>query len=152
VDLMGIISPGAPGLYEPRQREILRENIEYVMDSTIWHNVKSPRAQKIEEEHIKRTGGKNLGAEAGYGYEAILVMADVLERSKSADPDAIVDAIKKTNFTGGIMMSTGPIRFNEFGDNPNAATAMIQILKNKPIVVWPKDAAQAQVVFPRPKV
>jgi branched-chain amino acid transport system substrate-binding protein len=152
VDLMGVISPGAPGMYEPRQLEILKENLEYVMDNVPWPNFKSPRTQKVAEEHIKRTGGKNLDANGVYTYDAVLVMADALERAKSTDPDALVEAIKKTNFTGGAAFSSGPVRFNETGDDANAATAMIQILKNKPLVVWPKEAAQAQVVFPRPKV
>jgi branched-chain amino acid transport system substrate-binding protein len=151
VDLMGVISPGAPGMYEPRQLEILKEHLEYVMDSIPWPNFKSPRTQKVVEEHMKRTGGKSIDTNA-YTYDAIQVMADVLERAKSTDPDALVDAIKKTNFNGAIMVSSGPIRFNEIGENVNAATAMIQILKNKPLVVWPKEAAQAQLVFPRPKV
>jgi branched-chain amino acid transport system substrate-binding protein len=151
VDLMGVFSPGAPGMYEPRQLEILKENLEYVLNSTVWQNVKSPRTQKVAEEHLKRSG-KHLDANAAYTYDAIQVMADALERARSTDPDALVDAIKKTNFTGGIVVSAGPVRFNETGDNANASTAVIQILKNKPLVVWPKEAAQAQFVFPRPKV
>ena len=78
-------------------------------------------------------------------------MADVLERAKSTDPDAIVDAIKKTSLKDPLMVSGGPIMFNEVGDNPNASTAMIQILGQKPVVVWPKDAAAQKFVFPRPK-
>jgi branched-chain amino acid transport system substrate-binding protein len=151
VELMGVISPGAPGLYEPRQLEILKENIEYVMDSTVWQNVKSPRTQKVAEEHLKRSG-KNLDANATYTYDAVQVMADVLERARSTDPDALVEAIKKTNFTGGIQVLSGPIRFDETGDNSSAATAVIQILRNRPLVVWPREMAQAKVVFPRPRV
>jgi len=41
--------------------------------------------------------------------------------------------------------------FNETGDNPNASTAMIQILGQKPVVVWPAEAAVEKVVLPRPK-
>jgi hypothetical protein len=41
--------------------------------------------------------------------------------------------------------------FNEIGDNPHASTAMIQILGQKPAVVWPKDAAEQKFVLPRPK-
>ncbi|MBI2017359.1 MAG: branched-chain amino acid ABC transporter, partial [Candidatus Rokubacteria bacterium] len=74
-----------------------------------------------------------------------------LERAASADPDALVAAIKKTSFTGGITVSTGPVVFNELGDNPNASTAAIQILGQKPRVVWPREAAEQKFVFPRPK-
>ena len=65
--------------------------------------------------------------------------------------DAIVDAIKKTSFKEGLMVASGPVMFNEVGDNPNASTAVIQILGQKPVGVWPKDAAQQKLVFPVPK-
>lgn len=63
-----------------------------------------------------------MDTNSGYSYEAVLVMADVLERAKSTDPDAVVDAIKKTNIKDPLMVSGGPITFNDGGDNPNAAT------------------------------
>jgi len=49
------------------------------------------------------------------------------------------------------MQYGGPVHFNEIGDNPNAIPTMIQILKAKPVAVWPKDAALQKFVFPRPK-
>ena len=48
--------------------------------------------------------------------------------------------------------ATGPVTFNDIGDNPNASTAAIQILGGRPRVVWPRDAAEQRFVFPRPKV
>jgi branched-chain amino acid transport system substrate-binding protein len=137
VDVMGIISPGAPGLYETRQIQQLKERIEYVMDCTVYANYRLPATQRI--------------ASAAYSYEGMLVLADVLERAATTDPDAVVAAIKKTSFAGGVTVSTGPVVFNETGDNPNASTAMLQILGQKPKVVWPKDAAEQRFVFPRPK-
>jgi branched-chain amino acid transport system substrate-binding protein len=150
-DLMGIISPGAPGLYETKQIQVLKDKLEYVMDCTVYANYRKPETQKIAAEYAKRSGGRNFDASGAYSYEAILVIADVLERAASTDPDALVAAIKKTSFAGGVTVSTGPVVFNEVGDNPNASTAMLQILGQKPRVVWPKDAAEQKFVFPRPK-
>ena len=56
----------------------------------------------------------------------------------------------KTNYSSGLMQYGGPIVFNELGDNPNAIPTMIQILSQKPVAVWPKDAALQKFVFPRP--
>jgi len=151
VDLMGVVSPGAPGMTQPRQLEILKENLEHVLVSVPWPNPKSARTQKVGEEFGKRTGGKSMD-ETAFTYDGIQVAGDVLERARSTDPDALVEAIRKTNFANPIMVSAGPIRFDDGGENLAATTAMVQILKNKPQVVWPKDAAQAQLVFPRPKV
>src|SRR5712691_8763294 len=148
VDVMGIISPGAPGLYETRQ---IQQRIEYVMDCTVYANYRLPATQRIAPEYLKRSGGRNFDASAAYSYEGMLVIADVLERAATTDPDAVVAAVKKTSFAGGVTVSTGPVIFNETGDNPNASTAMLQILGQKPKVVWPKDAAEQRFVFPRPK-
>jgi branched-chain amino acid transport system substrate-binding protein len=151
LDIMGVISPGAPGLYEPGQIRQLKELIEYVMDAAPWPNYKTPAVQKIAADFAKRSNGRYFDASGAYTYEAMLVIGDVLERAASTDPDAIVAAIKKTNFAGGITISNGPVIFNEIGDNPNASTALIQILGQKPRVVWPKEFAEEKFVFPRPK-
>ncbi len=151
VEAMGIISPGTPGLYEAGQIAQLKGRIEHVMNCVPWPNFKNPRTQKAADEYAKRSGGKTFDTNSGYSYEVILVMADVLERAKSADADAVVDAIRTTNIKEPLMVAGGPIMFNDVGDNPNASTAVIQILGQKPVVVWPKDAAARKLVFPRPK-
>jgi branched-chain amino acid transport system substrate-binding protein len=151
LDIMGIVGPGSPGLYEAGQIAALKENLEYVMASNPWPNFKNARTRQVAEEYAKRSGGKTFDTNSGYSYDGMFVLADTLERAKSTDPDTVVDALKKTRFTGGLMVYGGPIVFNEIGDNPNAIPAMIQILGQKPVVVWPKDVAAEKFVFPRPK-
>ncbi|HZO38847.1 MAG TPA: branched-chain amino acid ABC transporter, partial [Methylomirabilota bacterium] len=85
-------------------------------------------------------------------YDAVFLIADILERAeKLDDPDAIVEAMKKTNYSGGLMQYGGPVVFNDVGDNANAIPTMIQILGQKPVAVWPKEAALQKFVFPRPR-
>ena len=152
VDALGIVSPGGPGLYEAGQLAALKEDLEYVMASVPWANFKNPMTTAVAEEYRKRSGGKTFDTNSGYSYDAVFVIADVLERAATLDdPDAIVDALRKTDYTGGLMQYGGPVVFNEVGDNPNAIPTMIQILKQKPVAVWPKEAALQKVVFPRPK-
>jgi branched-chain amino acid transport system substrate-binding protein len=151
LEIMGVVGPGSPGLYEAGQLAVLKDDLEFVMASTPWANFKNPRTQRVAEEYQKRSGGKTFDTNSGYSYDGMFVIADVLERAKSADPDVIVDAIKKTNYGAGLMQYGGPIVFNELGDNPNAITTMIQILGQKPVAVWPKEAALQKFVFPRPK-
>ena len=148
VEAMGVISPGTPGFYEKGQIDQLKELIENVMDNVPWVNFKNLRAVKIGEEYGKRSGGKTFDTNSGYSYEAVEVMADVFERAKTTEADAVVEAIKKTSFKDPIMVSSGPVVFNDLGDNLNASTAMIQIREQKPQVVWPRDAAQTRYVFP----
>ena len=151
LDIMGIVGPGSPGLYEAGQIAVLKEDLEYVMASTPWANFKNPRTQKVAEDYLKRSGGKTFDTNSGYSYDGMALIADILERAKSADPDAIVDSMKKSSYTNGLMQYAGPIVFDEIGDNPNAVTTMIQILGQKAVAVWPKEAALQKFVFPRPK-
>lgn len=158
VEVMGVISPGSPGLYETGQLAALREDLEDVMDNVpSWPNLKNPRTRQVAEEYRKRTGGKSFDTNSVASYDAIMIIADILERAGKAalaekdGPEVIVDAMKKTHFRDLLAVAAGPAVFNELGDNPNATTAMIQILGQKPVVVWPKDAAVQKFVFPRPK-
>lgn len=151
IEMMGIVGPGSPGLYEAGQLAVLKEDLEYVLTSVPWANFKNPKTVAVAEEYRKRSAGKTFDTNSGYSYDAMFVLADALERARSADPDAIVDALQKTNYTGGLMQYGGPIAFNEVGDNANAIPTMIQILGQKPVAVWPKDAAVQKLVFPRPK-
>ena len=152
LDVLGIMGPGSPGFYEAGQIAILKDDVEYVMVSNPWANFKNLKTNQVAEEYKKRSNGKTFDTNSGYSYDAVHVIADVLERAASVDdPDAIVDAIKKTSFTGGLMQYAGPIHFNEIGDNPNAVTTMTQILGQKAVAVWPREAALAKFVFPRPR-
>ncbi len=151
LDILGVVSPGGPGLYEAGQIAALKEDLEHVMASVPWPNFKNARTRALAEEYLKRSNGKTFDTNSGYSYDAMFVAADAIERAKSADPDAIVEALRKTNYTGGLMQYGGPIAFNEVGDNPNAIPTMIQVLGQKPVAVWPKDAAVQKFVFPRPK-
>jgi branched-chain amino acid transport system substrate-binding protein len=151
IEIMGIVGPGSPGLYEAGQLAVLKDDLDYVMSSLPWANFKNPRTQKVAEDYLKRSGGKTFDTNSGYSYDGMMLIADVLERAKSTDPDAVADALRKSNWTGGLMQYAGPVTFNELGDNPNAVTTMIQILAGKPVAVWPREAAVQKFVFPRPK-
>jgi len=151
VEMMGIVGPGSPGLYEAGQLAVLKEDLESILTSVPWPNFKNPKTNVVAEEYKKRSGGRTFDTNSGYSYDAMFLIADILDRAKSTDPDAIVEAMKKSNYSGGLMQYGGPIVFNELGDNPNAIPTMIQILGQKPVAVWPKEAAVSKFVFPRPK-
>lgn len=151
LDLLGIVGPGSPGLYEAGQLATLKAHLEYVMTCVPWPNFKNPHARRLADEFARRAGGPTLDTNSGYSYDAIQVVADVLERARSREPDAVVEALRTTRFTNTVMVTAGPVVFNETGDNPNAAPAMIQVLGRRPWVVWPKALAERNLTFPRPR-
>ena len=151
LDIMGIVGPGSPGLYEAGQLAVLKEDLEYVMSSLPWPNFRNARTQTVAAEYLRRSNGKTFDTNSGYSYDGMMLIADVLERARSTDTGAIVEALRKSNWSGGLMQYAGPVTFNEVGDNPNAVTTMIQILAGKPVAVWPREAAVQKFVFPRPR-
>jgi branched-chain amino acid transport system substrate-binding protein len=149
VELMGIVGPGSPGWYEPEFIRDMGNLADFVMDNAPWPNPKSPRYKEINERFGKLYPGKYLDGNSGFGYLAVMVIADALERAKSTKPEAILEALKTTNYKQDVMVG-GPVQFTPNGDNAGAATALLQVLKGEVKVVLPKDVAQADFVFPTP--
>src|SRR5207248_1046664 len=120
VELMGIVGPGSPGLYEAGQFAVLKEDLEYVMTSVPWPSFKNPRTLAVAEEYAKRaereTGRRRtFDTNSGYSYDALFVIADILERAATLDdPDAIVEAMRKTRFAGGLTLIFGVMRVVNF--------------------------------------
>src|SRR5216110_2946664 len=82
VEVMGIVGPGSPGLYEAGQLAALREDLEYVMDNLpSWPNFRKSRTPQVAEEYRKRSGGKTFDTNAVASYDGIRIIADVLERT-----------------------------------------------------------------------
>ena len=155
VPLMGIISPGSPGWYEPKVIKDLGKLVYYVMDNVPWVNPGSPVYKDANKLYQKKYG-TYLDTNSGYAYTGLLVIADVLERAGSTKTDKVLKALKSTNLKAHPMVGDA-IKFGENGDNINAATAMVQVLPdpdpmNRVKVVLPKKFAEADYVFPAPQM
>lgn len=155
VELMGIISPGSPGWYEPTVVKDLDKLVLYVMDNVPWIAPKSPTYQEANKLFLEKFK-VYMDTNTGYGYTGMLVALDAVERAGSTDADKIIAALAKTDFKNHPMVG-GPIRFAENGDNTGATTAIVQVLPDAdPLkrvkVVLPKEFAQADYTFPAPQL
>ncbi len=150
VELLGILGPGSPGLYEPEFIRDMKALSEYVMDNVPWINPKGKMYAEVNARFSKLYPGKYLDTNSGYAYLAVLVIADALERAKSTKSEDLVAALKKTYLRQDLMVG-GAVTFDSKGDNANADSAMIQILGGAVKVVLPDKAAEAKYVFPWPK-
>jgi len=146
---MGIVNPGAPGLYEGDFIRTLGKYSEFCVSNVPWTNPRSKMTQTLEKRHEERFKGADADLNVGFSFEAALVAADAYGRAKSADPAALMDAIKKTNIAEHVMTG-GPIQFDEKGQNVNIRAAAVQNLKRKPTVVLPEQFSAAKPVFPVP--
>jgi len=135
------LSLGTPGLADAARAAGVAVATERVMELAVWPNLRHARTQHLAAEFTKRAGGRPFDASAGYAYEAVLVVADAIERAGTVEPPAIAQALARTSFASPFMVSAGPIVFDDQGNNPNAAPALLQIFGGRPSVVWPKPAA-----------
>jgi branched-chain amino acid transport system substrate-binding protein len=115
-----------------------------IIDCNHWFNPKDKRAAELR----KRTEAKGLfySYEVFNTYTAVRLLADAIERAKSADRAAITDALASSTFSDHFM-PYGPTKF-ENGQNTGAQPLMTQVIKGDIRVIVPRDYREADPIFP----
>jgi len=115
-----------------------------IIDCNHWFNPKDKRALELK----KRTETKNLfySYEVFNTYTAVRLLADAIERAKSAERAAITDALASSTFSDHFL-PYGPTRF-ENGQNTGAQPLMTQVIKGDIRVIVPRDYREAEPIFP----
>jgi branched-chain amino acid transport system substrate-binding protein len=150
VNCLGVVSPASAGIADPVFGKSLGKISDYVMSTAVAVNWKNPKTIDVLDRYVKRFN-EPWQQNVVFSYDAMLVIADALERAASTDPKKIRDAIAQTNFSDYRMYGRGPIRFNEHGDNINVFLSLAQWVNGKQQYVLPLDFAQTKFVFPVPK-
>jgi len=77
------------------------------------------------------------------------VLAQAMERAKSANPKAVTEALHGGRFDTGWAkaMPGGAVQFDQTGLNALAVPIMVQWRKKELVTVWPKDFAKASPVW-----
>jgi branched-chain amino acid transport system substrate-binding protein len=149
---MGIISPGAPGLYDEEFYEALGPLADYHAYAVPWANPKSSMAQALEKAFKPAYPNYRFAVECfnvGFTFEALLVAADGFKRAGTTNGAELMKAIRATNIKEHIMIG-GPITFDDKGQNNNVPSAMVQNRNRAPTVVLPAEDATMAPVFPMP--
>jgi branched-chain amino acid transport system substrate-binding protein len=143
------INPGTPGMYEQDFIKSAGKYGEYTVSIQPWLNPKSNMTKILEKHHNAKFPGAQIDIDAGFTFEALLIAAHAWLAAKSTKADALMDALRKTKIDDHVMVG-GPIEFDAKGQNNNIKGTVLQNLKRKPLVVLPKDAAEAELTFPQP--
>ncbi len=122
------------------------EAAQHVLDCNHWFNPKNPRA--IDLKKRVEAEGRYFSYEVFLNYNAVQLLADALERAKSADRAAVVEALRTSTFDKH-MLPYGPTKFVN-GQNTGARSSILQIQGKAIEVVLPKEFASAAIVFPVP--
>jgi branched-chain amino acid transport system substrate-binding protein len=115
-----------------------------IIDCNHWFNPKDKRSIDLK----KRVEAKNLfySYEIFLTYTAMRLLADTLERAKSADRAAIISALETSTFSDHFL-PYGPTKFVN-GQNTGAQPLMTQVLDNDIKVIVPREYRQAEPIFP----
>ncbi|MFT3666968.1 ABC transporter substrate-binding protein [Piscinibacter sp.] len=114
---------------------------------------KDPRLAEVDKR-TREMLGYGMSAYVSQGVSAMYVIADALERAKSADRQKLRDALATTDITSGPALFTGyqRIKFDEQGQNTYAHGVISQNLDGKRRTVWPQEnrIASTKPVWPVP--
>ncbi|MCW5613271.1 MAG: ABC transporter substrate-binding protein [Rubrivivax sp.] len=115
-----------------------------IIDCNHWFNPKDPRSAALR----RRVEAKGLffTYEVFMTYTATMLLADAIERAKSTDRAAIVDALENSSFADHLM-PYGPTKFVN-GQNQGAQPLMTQVIKGDIRVIVPREYREADPVFP----
>lgn len=100
-------------------------------------------------ERFRKRFGYFMVHEALEHAVAMSVLAQALEKAKSAKPAAVRDVLRSTRFTEGWAkaMTGGAVVFDKTGLNTLAVPVMTQWQKKELVTVWPKDVAMGKAIW-----
>jgi branched-chain amino acid transport system substrate-binding protein len=120
------------------------EAAEGIMDCNHWFNPKSDLA--LQRKKAAEDKGLSYTYEVFLTYNAVALLADAIDRAGSTDKDKVIAALASSTWDKH-GMPYGPTKFVG-GQNEGAAPANTQVLGGKIEVIYPKEFASADAVFP----
>jgi branched-chain amino acid transport system substrate-binding protein len=131
--------------------DALRDDANFVSTASWWvENLpyKGPLFGSAEDfgklwrTRFKEEADYNVAASAN----AALLFQLAIEKAGSVEPARVREALA----TLDTMTFFGPVKFNAKGQNIGGKVALVQIQKQKRMIISPKDIANAQFVYPMP--
>jgi len=115
-----------------------------IIDCNHWFNPRDKRSLELKKR--VEAQGQFFSYEVFMTYTAMTLLADAIERAKSTDRAAIIDALTKSTFSNHIM----PYGATQFvnGQNMGAQPLMTQVVKGDIKVIVPRDYREVEPIFP----
>ncbi|MEN9550395.1 MAG: Leucine, isoleucine, valine-, threonine-, and alanine-binding protein precursor [Pseudomonadota bacterium] len=115
-----------------------------IIDCNHWFNPRDKRSLELKKR--VEAQGQFFSYEVFMTYTAMTLLADAIERAKSTDRAAIIDALNKSTFSNHIM----PYGTTQFvnGQNMGAQPLMTQVVKGDIKVIVPRDYREVEPIFP----
>ena len=122
------------------------EAADYIMDCNHWFNPKSDVA--LERKKAAEAKGLVYTYEVFLAYNAVVALADAIERAGSTDKEAVNAALASSTLDMSYMPYGATKMVN--GQNEGAQPVNTQVLNGDIEVIFPDQFASAKPVFPMP--
>jgi branched-chain amino acid transport system substrate-binding protein len=101
---------------------------------------------------FKERSKRDFSGTSARAFVGFFVLADAINRAGSTNPEAIRDALTKTNIPADQLITPWRgVRFDETGQNILVDAIVIQYQGGQPHTVWPFDLAAKEIMYPIPK-
>jgi branched-chain amino acid transport system substrate-binding protein len=116
-----------------------------IIDVNHWYNPSNKAAAALRRK-VEGMKDQYFTYEVFLNYESVYLLADAMERAKSARREAIIEALAASTWNGHFM-PYGPTKFVN-GQNTGAEPLTLQVRGKDIKVVLPSQHAQTAPVFP----
>ncbi|ARP86486.1 ABC transporter substrate-binding protein [Bordetella genomosp. 9] len=130
------------GFIDSRFVQEVGQQVQGVLTRDVWSNdiaTSKPILKTINDLYKAKTG-KELNGNNARSLQGVLVLADAINRAGSTKPEAIRDALKKTDLSEAqIAMPWSGVKFDETGQNSKGAGLILQMTSAGYQTVWPTN-------------
>ena len=137
------------GFSDPSFIPAVADIAQGAMNRSAWDIGKPGSATFGINEMYKAKTGRDLDDTSGRCMQGFFVLADAINRAGSTDPAKIQAALRATRLAPEqLMMGYRGVKFDETGQNIEAATYLIQLQGKRYVAIWPDKAAAAPLQWP----
>ena len=120
--------------------------VQGVITRDVWandlHTIK-PVIGQLNDMFKAHAGGKNLNGNSARSLQGLLVLADAIDRAGSTKPDAIREALVKTDLSADqVVMPWAGVKFDANGQNERGQGLITQLVGSDYHTVWPERYKQ----------
>jgi len=137
------------GFSDPAFVPAVGDMAQGVMNRSAWAVGKPMSITRRINDLFKEKTGRELDDTSARSMQAMLVLADAINRAGSTAPDKIMAALRATDLKPSeIIMGYHGVKFDQIGENSLAATYLVQLQGKDYVSVWPEKSATAQMQWP----
>jgi len=103
-------------------------------------------------ELFKKRSGRDFSSSSVQNFIGMLVLCDAINRAGSTKPEAIREALTKTNIPAEQLITPWRgVKFDQAGQNMLVDAIIVQFQDKVTYTVWPFNLATKEIIYPIPK-